>query len=441
MSGHTEVGFMESVRDSGVFRCLECGKCTAVCPISRYDRGFSPRRTVGRAVMSRDEALLTDDRLWACVTCLRCTTVCPAAVSYDDLTLSIRAEAHRVGRAAVCTHGEVLHGWMRLMADPALRQQRLGWLHDGDAQPSGPLRVAEEGATLYFVGCAPYFHEQFRHIGIDGNQVARSTVSALNALGIEPQVMADERCCGHDLLWEGDVDAFRQLAALNADLIRESGAERIVTSCPECARTLLVDYPAHGFDLGLEVQHLSQLVASALADREPIDGPHAGRDANGSGAAAAEGARVGAGDGAGAVDAAASASDGGDRGSAGTVTYHDPCRLGRHLGEYDAPRDAMTSLGVRLVEMPRNRERAECCGTNGWTHCGAANKSLQTDRLREAAATGADTLVTACLKCQIHFRCAKQDTQLGADTDIEIRDLSTMLAEGLIRNGSGPGGD
>jgi Fe-S oxidoreductase len=195
--------------------------------------------------MRRDEALLADDRLWACLTCLRCSQVCPASVAYTDLTLSVRAEARRLGQAAVCTHGEAIHSWMRAMMDPGLKQNRLGWLEsDGALKASGdsqvthnaapgaryPTRISDDSDTLFFVGCAPYFAVQFGHIGVDGNGVARATVQILNAIGIEPQVLADERCCGHDLLWEGDIEGFRNLAELNAALIHQSGAKYIVTS-------------------------------------------------------------------------------------------------------------------------------------------------------------------------------------------------------------------
>ena len=78
-----------------------------------------------------------------------------------------------------------------------------------------------------------------------------------------------------------------------------------------------------------------------------------------------------------------------------SVTFQDPCRLGRHLGIYDAPRRVIERLGVELIEMPRHRDNSLCCGTNGWTHCEIANKAIQVDRLREAKTTGADLLVTA----------------------------------------------
>jgi heterodisulfide reductase subunit D len=412
----------QTVRQTGVYRCLECGKCTAICPISHYDQLFSPRRTVGRALMRHDEALLNDERLWTCLTCLHCSQVCPAGVAYPDLTLAVRTEARRMGAAPVCTHGEAIHAWMRMMMDPALRQERLGWLTHGHNRAESPpaslrtgrgagkqnthhasritgygLRVTNNSETLYFVGCAPYYGALFKPLGVDGEGIARSTVRVLNALRIEPQVLADERCCGHDLLWEGDVEGFRALAELNAALIRESGAQRVVTACPECARALKIDYPAYGVNLDIEVLHLTELLVGSELGVPSSELPDSRLETPNS----------------------------------KLVTYHDPCRLGRHLGIYDAPRQVIEKLGLTLVEMPRNRSNALCCGTNGWTHCTVANKAIQVDRLREARATGADLLVTACIKCQIHFKCAMGDYHLGDEVGIEIKDLATLVAEGL----------
>jgi Fe-S oxidoreductase len=127
------------------------------------------------------------------------------------------------------------------------------------------------------------------------------------------------------------------------------------------------------------------------------------------------------------------------------VTYQDPCRLGRYLGVYDAPRAVIDALGLELAEMAHNRHSALCCGTSCWTACGATNKALQENRLREARATGADLLVTSCAKCQIHFRCAMADGSSadgssgdGSSADeaqIEIKDLVTLVAEALRPEG------
>jgi len=375
----------QTIHESGVLRCLECGKCTAICPIARYDGGFSPRVTVGRALARHDEALLRDDRLWTCINCLQCNQVCPAGVDYSSLTTAVRVEARRLGQAALCTHGEAIHVWMRMMTRPELKQNRLEWL-----EPNLKYQMSNvKGDTLYFAGCAPHYDALFAPLGVKGTQVAQASVRILNALGIEPLVLADERCCGHDLLWEGDIDGFHALARLNADMIHASGVKRIVSSCPECVRALKVDYPAHGIKLNVEVIHLAELVAGSNLKFQISNLKFE------------------------------------------KVTFHDPCRLGRHLGIYDAPRKVLEGLGYKVVEMRHARRNATCCGTNGWTHCDAANKAIQVQRLREAKATGAEVMVTACLKCQIHFKCALMDEQLKDEIGIEMVDLATLVASQL----------
>ena len=110
----------------------------------------------------------------------------------------------------------------------------------------------------------------------------------------------------------------------------------------------------------------------------------------------------------------------------GQLTYHDPCRLGRLAGIFDAPRELMNAVpGLELLEMPRSRENGVCCGTSGWMNCSSCSKEIQMQRLAEAQDTGADELITACPKCQIHFRCAKS----AFDLEIEIMDLYDMVAE------------
>ena len=109
-----------------------------------------------------------------------------------------------------------------------LRQNRLGWLSS-----NLEFRMSNvKGDTLYFAGCAPHYDALFKPLGMQGSQVAQAGVRILNELGVEPLLLADERCCGHDLLWEGDIDGFLKLAQLNAEMIRASGVKRIVSSCP-----------------------------------------------------------------------------------------------------------------------------------------------------------------------------------------------------------------
>jgi heterodisulfide reductase subunit D len=161
----------------------------------------------------------------------------------------------------------------------------------------------------------------------------------------------------------------------------------VVFSCPEGYRTFHLDYPRYFGKLPFEVLHMSQLAA---------------------GASLPAGRRV------------------------GRVTFHDPCRLGRHLGLYDPPRILLQAIdGLELVEMYHHRNTALCCGTSMWMNCGLASKQIQMTRLREARETGADVLVTACPKCQIHLTCAMKDPHLDGFGDIQIRDLATVVADAL----------
>ena len=374
--------FQTLIAQTHAAACLECGKCTAVCIVARQDPAFSPRRLVEEIIQGHPDEARHNHALWSCLTCQACEERCPQGVDYIGFVRGVRALVRQAGDRVPCSHGGLLHTVMRLMADPAHQPDRLGWL-------TADLATSPDGETLYFVGCLPYFEVIFGRMGVPALETARSVVRLLNAAGEQPQLLAGERCCGHDLLWEGDVDTFRRLAEQNRELIRASGARRIVTACPECARTLKLDYPALGYDLEVEVLHVAQWLAQALEEKRLSLGPQGWK-----------------------------------------VTYQDPCRLGRHLGEFEAPRQVLAALG-ELVEMEPSGRLAQCCGTSAWTACGAVNKDLQVQRLQQARATGADLLVTACIKCQIHFRCVLSTANVAEDTRIEVVDLAQLAARGL----------
>ena len=382
---------MNRIRDiidrNRAWYCVECGKCSAVCPITPWEsRGYTtPRLLVEKALNGNPADVFDDPLFWSCLTCKRCSELCPSDVFFSEFVRDARELAIKNGRSGACTHGETIQTWARMMTDPDLEQRRLGWLNN-------ELKISDDSDTLYFAGCLPYYDILFRNLGIEGVEIASAAVKILNALGIEPQVLNDERCCGHDQIWEGDLDTFRALARLNLDRIKATGVKRIVSTCPECARTLGLDYPKLVEDHGLEVMHLSQFIRQQSQDfnlnmnLKKLEG---------------------------------------------TVTYQDACRLSRHLGIYDDPRSLIMGAGLDLIEMEHTCKASLCCGTTGWTSCGKVSKNIQDQRLREAKATGAELLITTCIKCQIHFKCAQQDPSLKNEIDIAVRDLATVLADRL----------
>ena len=371
------------IQSSRASLCYECGKCTSHCPIARTQSGYSPRSTMSSVVQGRSENLVADEGLWHCLTCGLCEAYCPSEILYTAFTQQFRVAAREAGCSGWCSHGGALQSMMKMMGASDIRQNRLDWVTDD-------LETATAGDTIYFVGCLPHFDAFFEDIEADSLNIARSTIRVLNAIDIVPVLMEDERCCGHDLLWEGDEPGFELLARRNLEAIAATGAKRVIASCAECARTLKIDYERFG-GAGVEVAHLSEVVAEKVATGELIlNGP--------------------------------------DR----VVTYQDPCRLGRHLGVYDAPRTVMNGIaGTDLHEMRENRKNAVCCGTSAWTDCNVDSMQIQKRRLESARQTGADVLVTTCPKCAIHYKCVQAGTDYDSESAIEIRDLQELVAESL----------
>jgi len=234
--------------------CQECGRCTGVCPVARSGLGFSPRKVIRQAGSGEARSPELDRALFACLGCDRCAAVCPSGLTISDLIIRLREETARGRCPGTLAHGGLLQSFMRMMATTPDRQHRLDWL-----DPS--LRVSTSGDTILFVGCAPYFDRVFDFPSLRPVETARNAVRLLNRVGIEPILLDDERCCGHDLLWLGDTGNFRLLAERNLAQIAVTGAKRLVFSCPECLRTFKLDYQSRFGKSSLELLHISELLA------------------------------------------------------------------------------------------------------------------------------------------------------------------------------------
>ncbi len=372
---------LTQIRETNAFSCLECGKCTGTCPVARYSRTFSPRIILIRALRNSHPDSLKSADLWSCLTCQRCDEICPQDIRYSEFIQLLRQFVGIENREGTCSHGGILESISRIMTAPNLKQQRLDWL-------GKEYQTSTSSEYLYFVGCLPYFDILFTEIGTQSLNIARSTLKILNYFDIKPQLLPNEKCCGHDFYWNGDLENFRKLAEANLEQINQSGAKYLITSCPECYRTLKVDYPRFFGSLSFEVKHISEFLAEKLQQKNH---------------------RL--------------------KGNGLRATFQDPCRLGRHLGIYEPPRQVLQHLsGVEFQEMQHHHKRAICCGVTGWMNCSQISKQIQAQRLREARAAGADTLITACPKCQIHFQCALLDKQLKEEVQLQIRDLTEVVA-------------
>jgi Fe-S oxidoreductase len=318
-----------------------------------------------------------------CLTCALCEVRCPQGVHISEFARGLRS-LDLDGDRQPCPHGRVI----QVAASPdwigRVLPAELSWLEDD-------LEVAEHGEIALFVGCLPIFDALFgERFGVRTTDIARAAIRTLNALGIKPVVAADERCCGHDLLWGGDKVGFTALAEANAAVFADRGVELVLTVCAECCRTWRLDYIEAVPHYQPRVQHFVEFIDERLDTGE--------------------------------LSFVAS-------GSPETVTYQDPCRLGRHLGVVDAPRRVLAAMPeVDLVEMADHGADARCCGTAGFIHCDAASRRLQRERLDAASTTEAATLLTACPKCLIHFACAQEeDDRNGAGAGhISVEDLTVF---------------
>jgi len=344
---------------------------------------YSPRKHVLATNLS-DKEVIENGSLASCLTCGLCDRRCPAQVTYTDLVLKLREISHRDGAMPECPHGGALQSMMRMMANGGTQQNRLEWL-------GGDLKTdPKKGEVFYWTGCTMYydaFFSEFKLSTLDGTKAA---IQLLNYLGVTPVVSPDERCCGHDLLWNGDRKNFELLAKHNVKLMEESGAKMLVTSCAECLRTWKIDYAPYYTKSPPKIVHISEY----LKDNEKyLKYPSADKR---------------------------------------KVTFQDPCRLGRHLGIYDPPREVLNSLPtVDFVEMHKSGPAAICCAGGTWSNCDKFAKKIQVNRLREARATGAEVMATACPKCQVHFRCAMRDPNLEGEIEIEMADIAKLVADAL----------
>ena len=377
----------QMIEDTGAFDCVECGKCTTVCPIASFAPNFAPRTIVLRAMEGMVEDIATDRDIWTCITCEQCDVMCPYKVDYSGFIRGMREEAVRHGSAPLCSQGGVIHSTQRIMANTDLEQKRLDWVKED-------MKITDKGDVFYFVGCLPHYDAIFKDMEeLRLQDIAESAVRIMNKAGVVPVVSNEEKCCGHDLMWTGNEPDFEKLMDYNIKIIKESGAKTVVFTCPECYRTFNMDYRDLVDDLGFEMVHIADYV------KDLID----------SGKLKAE-----------------------DFASAQyKFTYHDSCRLGRHSGIYDSPRALADAFsGGNYLEMERTRDKAVCCGVSAWTNCNAQTKRMQIDRLMEAKKAGADRLLMFCPKCQVHFKCALQD-EIPVDrseVDIGIEDFTVAMA-------------
>ena len=359
--------------------CYQCGMCDTVCPWNRV-RNFSMRKLVREATFGLTE--IESEDIWRCTTCGKCPQVCPRDVKQIESGVALRriATEYDVFPQSVQPIRRVSAN-LRAEGNPfgEDRAKRSKWTEGLE------VKSFEEGMEiLYLPGCYLSYDPRAR-------KIARATVEILNKAGVDFGILgADESCCGESIRKTGDEALFKNLARRNISALVARGVKKILVSSPHCYHTYKNEYPE--FMVHFEVVHISQFIAGLIAE---------GRLAL-------------------------------TREFAKTVTYHDPCYLGRHNGVYDEPREALKKIpGLQLTEMPESGKNSFCCGGGGgriWMETPKGERFSDL-RLGQAVETGAQVLATCCPYCITNFEDSRLNREDGKT--IEIRDITEIIREAI----------
>ena len=369
--------------------CTQCGRCEQGCPAFLTGKLLSARALNSalqgiflEAGKREGEVFapmgtLAPETVWACTTCGYCENECPVFIGHVGRTVEMR-------RGLVLDKGNVpaeLRPVLRNLEKQGnpwgeWRGSRGEW-----ARISGAPLLKEKGKAdvLYWVGCLGSFDERSK-------QISDAMVQILKSAGIDFAILGEEeRCCGDAARRSGEDYLFQVLAKRNIAVLEKYGIEKVITGCPHCYHVLKNDYRLLGAEF--TVQHTSEFI-SAMIDKKALK-----------------------------ISSNLPAS----------VTYHDPCYLGRYNGIFDEPRQVLRQIeGLQLTETERNREKSFCCGAGGghlWMEEGEGER-INGKRAREVMAAGVEAVVTACPFCVTML----EDGLHTEQAEMKVLDLAEMVA-------------
>jgi len=381
-----EVG-LETLKDVGskavldAFTCVECGRCQVNCPAWGAGKELNPKTII----LQTQDALLADKRetrladiysekvLWQCTTCGACENQCPVGIEHVPLIIGSRRGLVSNGEAPEYLGGVYNHLERRGNIWGLTYDQRQKFVDSAQLELFDPAKHD----VLVWLGCAGAFEADFQ-------KSLRSLFNILRARQVKFGVLSKERCNGDPAKRTGNEYMFQELAKANIEELKAAGPKTILTSCPHCVKTIGDDYRRFGYEVN--VVHSSVFVEQLTRD---VTGGKPGE----------------------------------------SVTYHDPCYLGRYAGKVDEPRALLTRFGADLHEPERNRENPYCCGAGGGLLFADKEEEpgsrISDVRFKQLQATGAGTVVTACPFCSIMLKGA----QSTAGTEIQFVDLMTFVSD------------
>ena len=411
--------------------CTECGRCQSQCPAWNTEKPLSPKLLTlalreqshaaapwlkassdARADMHEDVlqiaerqliaegegdpwaqtsgGVMSPDVLWSCTTCGACVQQCPVDIAHVDHIVDMR----RYQVLMASEFPNELNGLFKNIETKGNpwgmnASDRNAWIEEVDFPirvfgMDGEDEIPADVDYLFWVGCAGAYEDRAK-------QTTKAVAELLNMAGVEFMVLGEgETCNGDPARRAGNEFLFQMQAMQNVEVLNEIKAKRIVVTCPHCLNTLGREYPQMGGHY--EVVHHTELLNKLVDDGKlktvkPVDR---------------------------------------------SVTYHDPCYLGRHNDVITPPRELIGDTGATLTEMPRHGKQSFCCGAGGarmWMEekIGTAVNKTRAD---EAIATGAQTVAVACPFCSVMMSDAVASRQQDGQAEgVEVTDIARLMLQ------------
>jgi Fe-S oxidoreductase len=403
------------------YACTECARCTNNCPAWATEKPLSPMqiihdvknemKLVGALKLEIDRCekagqknsveltelrkrfeekepfvggRVKDETLWACTTCGACQEVCPVFIDHPEKIIQMRQHLVLSESRMSAELARTFQNLERNSNPWGLgSDKRFDWAEGLEGVPV----MADKGKAewLYFVGCAGCFDDRVK-------KTTQSMVQILNAAGVDYAVLGlEEGCCGDPARRAGNEFLFQMEAEANIEVFKQYDVKKIVTACPHCLHVLKNEYPAMGGSY--EVVHHARLL----------------------------------------LDLVEAGTIGIDQRFAPSLTYHDPCYLGRWNGQYDTPRkllDRMSRDGVR--ELGRHGRKSFCCGAGGGRMFMEEDAPrINRRRTDEIIALGVETAAVACPFCTIMLTDGTKDADV--EEKLKVMELSEILLRTMKR--------
>lgn len=383
--------------------CTACGKCQEVCPATNAEKPLSPKWVIldlkqamyGKPsyphgykgkIQSKEEGgnlpdLITQETLWSCTTCRACVEACPVGI--DQLTKIIEL------RRTLITDNKAPNNLLNTLKNIRSRSNPWGQPIEERERWTLGLDVPKIDTTtdfeyLYWVGCAGAYDTRNQNI-------AKTMVRLLKIANVKFAILGKkEKCTGDTARRAGDEGLFQELAIENIETFKNTNVKKIITHCPHCFNTFKNEYPEFGLK-DVSVFHHTEILWELIKQGKLTMTKEISQE----------------------------------------ITYHDSCYLGRHNGQYDAPRNILNKIpGLKYIEMKNSREKGTCCGGGGaqlWYE--SPGKQINVSRLNEVKESSAKTVASACPFCTIMLETAR--TLDKSDSAPTIQDISELVANSI----------